>query len=149
MDRAQEIAWAAGVFEGEGWLGIRGKTSAEVVVGMTDRDVVDRFCAVIGRGAVSVEPRQDGHKTLYRWSISNAAHVAEFIALVRPWLGERRGAKADEVLAVIAECRGPKGQRTHCPQGHPYDEANTYRMAGRTGRQCITCRKRWRKSPEE
>lgn len=28
--------------------------------------------------------------------------------------------------------------KTHCPQGHPYDESNTYVAA--TGRQCLTCR---------
>lgn len=39
--------------------------------------------------------------------------------------------------------------RTHCPFGHPYDEANTYREVYRgrngstvEGRRCITCRKR-------
>lgn len=30
--------------------------------------------------------------------------------------------------------------RTHCPQGHPYDEENTYRWHG--GRQCKVCRRK-------
>jgi hypothetical protein len=29
---------------------------------------------------------------------------------------------------------------THCPQGHPYDESNTYRHATKPGRQCRACR---------
>lgn len=30
--------------------------------------------------------------------------------------------------------------KTHCPQGHPYDEANTYRPPGRpNARKCRTC----------
>ena len=29
--------------------------------------------------------------------------------------------------------------KTHCPQGHPYDEANTYWYRGH--RQCLTCRR--------
>lgn len=29
--------------------------------------------------------------------------------------------------------------KAHCPQGHPYDEANTYRHGSR--RQCLTCRR--------
>ena len=43
--------------------------------------------------------------------------------------------------------------RTHCPQGHPYDEANTYlgRPDGR--RECRTCRnnasRRWRQVRNE
>lgn len=32
------------------------------------------------------------------------------------------------------------GSETHCPQGHPYDEANTYRPK-RGGRMCRTCKR--------
>lgn len=39
------------------------------------------------------------------------------------------------------------GDKTHCPQGHEYDEANTYRWNGR--RFCRTCMnvrtKEWQK----
>ena len=40
----------------------------------------------------------------------------------------------------LAEGRKPSpGERTHCPQGHPYDERNTYHTSnGR--RQCRTCK---------
>lgn len=31
-----------------------------------------------------------------------------------------------------------QSRKTHCPQGHPYDEANTYRHNGR--RYCRTCK---------
>jgi len=40
------------------------------------------------------------------------------------------------------------GSKTHCPQGHPYDEANTRRTkthTGSEGRECRACdRERWR-----
>lgn len=32
------------------------------------------------------------------------------------------------------------GSETHCPQGHPYNEANTY-VQSNGGRQCRTCRR--------
>lgn len=34
--------------------------------------------------------------------------------------------------------RGERAMKTHCPQGHAYDEANTYRIRS-GGRQCRTC----------
>lgn len=34
--------------------------------------------------------------------------------------------------------RGAPPKRTHCPKGHPYDEANTYRRKS-GGRVCRTC----------
>lgn len=48
--------------------------------------------------------------------------------------------------ARIREERGtglPFAERTHCPQGHPYDEENTYMHHGQ--RHCRACRKaHWR-----
>ncbi len=35
--------------------------------------------------------------------------------------------------------RGAAGPRTQCPQGHPFDEANTYWRPDGGGRQCLTC----------
>lgn len=32
-------------------------------------------------------------------------------------------------------------RKTHCPAGHPYDEANTYQRPDRGGRDCLTCRR--------
>lgn len=32
--------------------------------------------------------------------------------------------------------------KTHCPNGHPYDDDNTY-VDPKGRRRCITCRKRW------
>jgi len=47
--------------------------------------------------------------------------------------------------------RGIWGMKTHCPQGHPYDEANTYTHGGkRFCRKCsnASCR-RWRSKEKE
>ena len=38
-------------------------------------------------------------------------------------------------------------RRTHCPRGHPFDEANTYRW--KTARVCRTCRKANNKAWEQ
>lgn len=39
--------------------------------------------------------------------------------------------------------RGHFGQKTHCPLGHPYDEANTYYVPSTGYRRCRACQKRW------
>jgi hypothetical protein len=43
-----------------------------------------------------------------------------------------------EVVTIGENVRRGRALITHCPQGHPYDEANTYRHAGR--RCCRKCR---------
>ena len=37
--------------------------------------------------------------------------------------------------------RKHQSSKTHCPQGHPYDEANTYYRKDKNGRECKTCRR--------
>jgi hypothetical protein len=37
--------------------------------------------------------------------------------------------------------------KTHCPQGHPYNEINTY-VDSNGGRSCRTCRREWLRKRE-
>lgn len=53
------------------------------------------------------------------------------------------GTHAENTADMIAKGRSRQGDyqlaKTHCPQGHPYDEANTY-VDSRGSRGCRTCR---------
>ena len=48
------------------------------------------------------------------------------------------GTRADNMADKITKGRDYWQQKTHCPQNHPYDEANTYLYHGH--RHCRTCR---------
>ena len=105
-----EIAWAAGLFEGEGCIStFRQKhhvmTHVRLYVQMTDRDVLEKFCRIVECGKVGPERRygRPHHKPSYVWQISNRADCERILLAFRPWLLARRGAKADEVLAEIAK----------------------------------------------
>lgn len=47
------------------------------------------------------------------------------------------GTQSDNELDKIAHGTNPQLRRTHCPQGHPYDDSNTYYFRGY--RQCRAC----------
>lgn len=105
-----DIAWAAGLFEGEGYITIfqmEGHVLPLIRLGitMTDRDVLERFCRIVECGRVTGEHRfgRPNHKPTYRWAIGNRRDVERILLAFRPWLGERRGAKADLMLAEIAK----------------------------------------------
>lgn len=56
------------------------------------------------------------------------------------------GTPSENMLDMVAKGRAPRylAKRTHCPAGHPYDEANTaHRIskAGHNGRYCLQCRR--------
>lgn len=98
-----QIAWAAGLFEGEGTIVIqcsRHNHGIRMSLGMSDRDVVERFAEVVGCGTIyEAKQRDPRHKTMWRWQCGRAAQVIEIVDAMRPWLGQRRTTKADEVIA--------------------------------------------------
>jgi hypothetical protein len=56
----------------------------------------------------------------------------------------RLGTARDNTYDMLAKGRHVGAAKTHCPQGHPYNEANTYVSIGANGRparQCRTCRR--------
>lgn len=129
MSSDAEIAWAAGLFEGEGSWGVYGQTRGTVMataaLGMTDRDVVEKFHRIVGVGAVHVRTTERAnHKTMHVWTVGKAESVRGLVEMFRPWLGSRRLERADEVLRLIAHIKPHNKDRTHCPQGHAYSGDN-------------------------
>lgn len=116
------VAWAAGVFEGEGYIG--NQTSYGVYfltrlkVTMTDEDVVRRFASVVGVGTVRgprwikkggvADPRC---KPYWYWELTGNERCAEVLTVFLPWLGARRSAKALEVIE-----RGQNARKWHPPK---------------------------------
>src|SRR5689334_22543771 len=95
-----EIAWAAGLFEGEGsaTLATRGYHPM-LSLSMTDRDVVERFAEVVGIGSVTLKKRGKRHwKDQWMWQAGGIAALNHVIGLFLPWVGERR---RTQLLAVL------------------------------------------------
>ena len=101
MASPEEIAWAAGLFEGEGSISRyrRQGQSFDIRVGMnmTDEDVIRQFDAVVDRGKVygPYSPRLRGShpKPIWNWvALGDAGH--DVIDLLGPWFLSRRAAQA-------------------------------------------------------
>jgi hypothetical protein len=95
-----EIAWAAGLFEGEGSITYipRGlHPDLQVAINMTDEDVVRRFEAVVDRGRVYGPYHPPSHgdrrKPFWRWmATGDAGH--DVLDALDLWLSPRRVAQA-------------------------------------------------------
>lgn len=126
--RAELVAWAAGLFDGEGCIaakqaGKRG-SGAQLRLGMNDLDVVERFRDVVGCGKIYAhKPGTGSTKPCHTWYVYEATFVIEILEMLLPWFGERRRAKAIETIAMAREI-APMNKRTHCPEGHPYEGEN-------------------------
>jgi hypothetical protein len=103
-----EIAWAAGLFEGEGCIfsdSNAGKRHQQrcLILSSTDEDVVRRFAAAVGVGKVHRRTRtpawQPHWKDQWEWRVNRWTGIVEVLDLFKPFLGERRTAAANKMLA--------------------------------------------------
>lgn len=119
MDRA-DIAWLAGLLEGEGSIFERPQNSRPswtISIEMTDKDVVERAAKVWGHGNVRKVPKRQrpqslGTKDIYVWRFEDRGQVYALLAAIYPWLGNRRRKKAKKALKALPPVtpfkRGPK-----------------------------------------
>ena len=117
--KREEVIWAAGLFEGEGCIfrcaanGNRsGRDQLPVCLVTTDLDVLERFVAAIGFGKIRTLPLRDERKQAWEWRVAARGQAYAMLAMLYPWLGERRRARArahmDE-LTPIGKQGGVKG----------------------------------------
>jgi hypothetical protein len=98
--RRDELAWAAGLFEGEGCFSLlQGNKASTAGINMIDRDVIERFCRIVGFGRVYAKPpREAHHKMQWQWKVASFEYFQATVALLWPWLGKRRKRRALEIL---------------------------------------------------
>lgn len=115
-----ELAWLAGILEGEGSFMVaksrykeRVYRYARITVQMSDADVIERVHKLTQTkgGIFTAAATGLGNIPLHRvWVSGQAAY--ELMEKLRPWMGKRRQARIDEVMAIHAAGRqSPSAQR--------------------------------------
>jgi hypothetical protein len=124
LSQPEQIAWAAGLFEGEGSMHVRGTlgqrgNAVQLRLGMTDHDVVRRFGAIMGVGRFQLyAPRSTREKPILVWYLYRASDVARVLESLVEYFGVRRTAKALEVMERARQTGPHNARKTHCPKGH-------------------------------
>lgn len=92
-----EIAWAAGLFEGEGTVAlVRGKPPKQWVnlrmqVWSTDLDVLEKFQRIVGGKIYGpYAPKGLGTKPIWTWLLQSVEECKSVARSFLPWLGSRR-----------------------------------------------------------
>lgn len=101
----ERLAWAGGLFEGEGSFSFARRGAYYSIVaelGMTDEDRVRQFHEIVRVGNVtrhvSTDPKRSHHKPVYVWKTASFEGTQAVIALLWSWLGPRRRQRATEIL---------------------------------------------------
>ena len=100
----EQIAWAAGLFEGEGCISHNRHGKPKLAMEMTDLDVLERFARVVGFGQARPKGRADRpahYRPIFYWQATARAEVRLILAMLLPQLGNRRAYKALNALDDI------------------------------------------------
>lgn len=106
----EDIAWCAGLYEGEGSISIKKRgglpQSVRLSIQSTDRDVLVVFQERMQMGYLTAvrarRPGELGKKPISAWSCGRFEDVQLAVALFWPWLGTRR---REQVTAALRTMR--------------------------------------------
>ena len=110
-----EVAWLAGLLEGEGCFCIKSSGGAYINVSMTDEDVVRRVHSLTGVGTVITHQRPN-RKRVWTWRTGDREAVDQLAKTLLPHMGERRSAKIRDLIAHLQSkrrIRVKKGELVH------------------------------------
>ena len=133
MVTTKEIAWLAGIIEGEGCISLhpaRGPRFPTLHVTMADRDVIERVTTLLRLATGRTYSREVGepikidrrrrkptHRDLYTTRIYGN-RVVQWLMTIYPLLGVRRRTKAAEVIRTWY--RAPYSALRRRPHCHPF-----------------------------
>ncbi|OLC54315.1 MAG: hypothetical protein AUH85_12000 [Chloroflexi bacterium 13_1_40CM_4_68_4] len=162
---SDERAWAAGLFDGEGWTGLEKHRShagyfvLEMALTQSSSasavpQVLERFIRVVRCGRVYGPYGGGAGNRVFRWRTFGLDNVQVAMHALLPWLGQVKRRQACAACATfIAQPSLPRGNpawgayKTRCVNGHEYASARVrpYRPRSEGGRpwrpskQCLVC----------
>lgn len=100
MSSIVDVAWAAGLFEGEGCFDCKcGALRPRASMQLTDLDVLQKFVKVVGTGTIRTAKRKHAHhKPTWQW-YTDERGFRKLLSMFRPFLGKRRLATAEDCVA--------------------------------------------------
>ena len=109
-----DIAWAAGLLEGEGCFSrhVRKKNnqlSFAIHCEMTDEDVVRKLHSIFNVGTVVIRLNMTGRKDKavrkqsWIWSVQNKKGIVEVLTAIKPYMCGRRLEKINLILGDLVE----------------------------------------------
>ena len=120
MIDTKDIAWMAGIIEGEGCIHYSSGSSPTISVVMSDKDVIDKVSFLFGIKTYGpFSQKREGKKYKPQWkAIVFGARAVGWMMTIYSLMGERRRAKIGEVLSEWKQ-RKSRRPRRFPPDCHP------------------------------
>lgn len=114
----ENIAWLAGLFEGEGCISLRDYITDpgprfNLIVKMTDEDVIQNVRRIAGMGEIGGPyEEKSGTKPCWRWSAWNNQNCMALIYAMYPFLCGRRRAKIAAMIDMWVSLGRERGAQS-------------------------------------
>lgn len=137
MDKI-DIAWLAGLIEGEGCIRVHNIRNPRITVEMTDKDIIDRLQSITESGSIAKrKKKQLHHKQAWTWSLCTREDVARVLLAIYPLMGERKKAQISKCADAFLSPRNPGKRKNLRPCG---TVAATRRHYSNGEKPCDECR---------
>lgn len=144
MKLLADMAWAIGLFEGEGSIVAGRGNAVSLTVQMIDKDVLSRFFRIVKHGRLRGPYTNRGpdsakrYQPTYVWTTGKRDDVQALLRLWLPYFGKRRTIRAKIALQRLAQNHG-KQLWLACKRGHILTRDNVYIVPTTLVRQCRKC----------
>lgn len=109
MRTREELAWAAGIFDGEGYVACKAypvasnpqRRNPRMVMSVSqyhDAEVINRFHEAVGIGGITSRVIARSGSTEYVWRVQSFEGVQAAVAILWPWLSGPKRAQATQAL---------------------------------------------------
>lgn len=97
-----QIAWVAGLLEGEGTFIRRSGNSCVISCEMTDKDTIEKLFSFVGTGNIYFcSARNEAWKDTWKWQLTDSLCILELLQLIYPWMSDRRKIAIDIVMSTV------------------------------------------------
>lgn len=126
-NRESLLAWAAGLFDGEGTIS-SSKARIRASIHMTDLDILETFQTNFG-GVIHPQKKQkEHHKKSWRWILQSSDKAVPFLQDILPFLHARRWKRAQEAI----DCYSSAIKEKQLKQKKMREVRNKIRELGKT-----------------
>jgi hypothetical protein len=147
-----ELDWAAGFFDGEGWIGVKPVGEGKgwylaLSISQMRPEPLERFSAALGLGAKVRGPYSSRGAEMWQYALHGDG-ARKAVRLLRPLVSAPKREQIDEALIAVRRARSHANRnKTHCKRGHAFTLENTYVRTdgGRACRICTRARQRARR----
>ena len=95
----QDVAWSAGILEGEGSFFLKSDKTPVVQCEMTDLDVLEKLQSLYGGSIQTIKKRKEHWKQSWRW-VTMGTNAVSVMEAIKPYLMSRRTEKVNSILTA-------------------------------------------------